>query len=249
MDFSVLVLGSNAPRPHVVSIQGYPPNLSVLDFLELAEGFSTFLFIDSSSSHVFSFSRKNIWWYSIDERVSCLFCFCSFTFDRSGSLNWNMMVLRKWGEPLPLQMNEPLTIEKGGQIVLGAHRICIFAVKTPFLVPEPKDFSLLGIDLPNRKRPCNMPNLTKQWRVQELKLSLVLLHQLCDENEFKQQYAWQFFFCRPISERRCLDISLYRKSDQTFSDPIPNHLTLYQLDLNPDDRLVYNLKPLSFEPR
>ncbi len=43
MQFEVLVLGStNAPRPHIVRISGYPPNLSVLDFLELAEAGKTF---------------------------------------------------------------------------------------------------------------------------------------------------------------------------------------------------------------
>jgi hypothetical protein len=43
MQFEVLVLGStNTPRPHIVRISGYPPNLSVLDFLELAEAGKTF---------------------------------------------------------------------------------------------------------------------------------------------------------------------------------------------------------------
>lgn len=46
MEFDVLILGSVAPRPHVLHIKGYPPNLSVLDFLELAEAGKTFASIE-----------------------------------------------------------------------------------------------------------------------------------------------------------------------------------------------------------
>ena len=39
----------------------------------------------------------------------------------------------------------------------------------------------------------------------------------------------------------------YRKSDLTFSEPLGNHLNLYQLELNPDDRLVFNFRAPQYD--
>ena len=39
-----------------------------------------------------------------------------------------------------------------------------------------------------------------------------------------------------------VEIGLYRKQDLTFSEPLPNASTLYQANLHPDDRLVFNFK-------
>ncbi len=49
-----------------------------------------------------------------------------------------------------------------------------------------------------------------------------------------------FFSCRACPRR-------YRKSDLTFSEPLGNHLNLYQLELNPDDRLVFNFRAPQYD--
>ena len=131
MNFDVLVLGSTATsRPHVFKISGYPPGLSALDFLELAEAGKTFGSITLMEG-----------------------------------LTWSQMVLRLHGEAEPLPKNQSFNTVRDSRVVI-----------------EPDSFALLGVDLPDRKRPCNMPNIKKSWKVSDLKKAIALLHNLYVEN-------------------------------------------------------------------
>eukprot|EP00455_Lapot_gusevi_P051703 TRINITY_DN7779_c0_g1_i1.p1 TRINITY_DN7779_c0_g1~~TRINITY_DN7779_c0_g1_i1.p1 ORF type:complete len:263 (+),score=23.40 TRINITY_DN7779_c0_g1_i1:62-850(+) len=175
MEFEAIIFGGKSkgcedPLPHSIRVKGYPPNLSVLDFIELVEAGNIFAPIE------------------LDE-----------------GLTWSQMVVRKDGEPQPLGINEILNVEKGGRIYL-----------------EPKEFPFIEIEIPNRKKPFRLHNLPKHFTVKDLKLSFVLYFQI------------------PLSEQRTEATGLYRKSDLTFSNPIPNQLKLYQLSLPPGESLVFN---------
>jgi hypothetical protein len=69
-----------------------------------------------------------------------------------------------------------------------------------------------------------MPNIDKRWTLAKVKSALTIVHNL------------------PLSDSRALETQMYRKSDTTFSEPLPNSMSVFQLDLNPDDRLVFNYK-------
>jgi hypothetical protein len=45
-----------------------------------------------------------------------------------------------------------------------------------------------------------------------------------------------------MTESRAVSINMYRKTDLTFSEPLKNEDSLFQLELNPDDRLVFNYR-------
>jgi hypothetical protein len=84
---------------------------------------------------------------------------------------------------------------------------------------------MLRIELPDSKKTYFMYHVPKTFTVRQIKTAFVVMHNLA------------------CAESRAPLINMFRKADETFSQPLDNDFTLSQLCLNPDDRLVFNFRP------
>ena len=189
----MLVLGSTNPQPHILTIKGYPPKLTVIDFMELAEVCILYQSFKKKAGRVFS-------------RI-----------DLMPEIKWNLMVCRLRGEPAPFKLTEEFFVAKDAQIVI-----------------EPKEYVKLNVYLPGRKKALPLYNVPKIFSVKDLKLALLIRYDLYFS-------LFENLASRPIGENRGIQSGMYRSSDETFSNPFRNDSTLYQLDLNAGESVVFNL--------
>lgn len=102
-------------------------------------------------------------------------------------------------------------------------------IKGAELVIEPKEFAKLEIQFPGKKKVYTLYNMPKTFTVKDLKLALIIRYEI------------------PMGESKALRTGLYQKSDEVFAHPFDNDMTLFQLNLQCNEKLIFNVKPEYFD--